>query len=380
MPRVGRRRSKDAHLPLGVRPIGNRLFWQPPSARERQERKGQGLKASVPLGLIVRRRGRIELTKTQRLRWAEVSGYRDDAERAGTVGELLTIFEGGPIATRRNGRRRSESTIRQYRWRLPSIRRRFQSATYGRTEDQVLRGRGLGAGEIQDFISAAGSLGRPYLAILSAAFDEGILRNLTVYNPCDKVMAPANGVRTREPLEWELECLGAMASPVVALILAAKNLSGYRISEILRVHRRDLTAEGMRVRVKGGAWETLVWSPGLRELVLEAENLPRSSRFPASALFPNARGRSYTYSGFSSAWDKLKAATNAALAESPVDVEDLAVRPAPRILDLHVHDVRSKVHDDAEAMGREGHEQLGNTERVADRHYARREKRRRPLR
>ncbi|TAK84351.1 MAG: hypothetical protein EPO20_14785 [Betaproteobacteria bacterium] len=378
--RVGRKRTKDQQLPLGVRPIGKRLFWQPPTARERAERKKNGLPASVPLGPIVRVRGRIELTKAQRLKWAEISGFRD-AESAGTVGELLTLFYAGPVLTARNGKPRSANTVQQYRWREAALRKRFGSSKYGRTEADVARGNGLGAGLIQQFISESGSLGRAYLAILDHAFDCGILANLTTYNPCDKVIAPAGNARTREPLEWELECLAVLATPVIELILDCKAISGYRISEVLRVHRRDMNAEGIRFKVKGGKWETLLWSPGLRDLVERAEALPTASRFPASPLFPHSRGKAYSYAGWHSAWRDVKDRTNAALAAGGImDPDTLAIAPGLSIEDLHVHDVRSKVHDDAEAMGREGHEQLGNTERVADKHYARREKRRTPLR
>lgn len=380
MPAVGRRRTKDLQLPAGVRPIGERLFWQPTSLRERLERKAQKLPASVPLGSIVRARGRIELTKPQRLRWAEVSGLRDAEDKPGTVGQLLTIFEAGPILTRRNGKPRSANTVQQYRYRLPALRRRFGAAAFGRTADEVARGRGLGAGTIQEFITSSGSLGRAYLAILEHAFACGIMANLTTYNPCEHVVPLAGEARTREPREWEMECLGAIASPVVELILRLKGISGYRISEVLRVHRRDMTADGIRLKVKGGKWETLVWSPWLLAIVAEAEALAHATRFPASPLFPHSRARAYSYGGFYNAWRALQAEANAMLAAGILDPDTLERAPAPSIEDLHVHDVRSKVHDDAEEMGREGHEQLGNTERVADKHYARREKRRRPLR
>jgi hypothetical protein len=69
-------------------------------------------------------------------------------------------------------------------------------------------------------------------------------------------------------------------------------------------------------------------------------------------LFPNTRGDAYAYGGFNTAWTKLKAETNAALAECDVQL---------RIDDLHFHDLRSKAHDDAEDEGRPGHGLLGNT-------------------
>ena len=379
--RVGRRRTKNQHLPQGVRPIGARLFWQPSTARERSERRAKGLPASAALGPIVRVAGRIELTKQQRLVWAELSGYRD-AQAAGTVGELLTLFNSGErpaILTKWNGKPRSPNTVKQYRGYLPTLHAHFGRMSYGRTATEVAAGKGVNAGQIQAFITASGSFGKAYLAILTGAFRNGVLENLTTYNPCRDVKALEGNPRTREPQEWEMEVIGTMAPPVIGLILETKLISGYRISEIIGRHRRDMNADGIRFKTKGGKRETAVWSPRLREIIAAAEQLPKASKFPASALFPNSRGHAYSYKGWYAAWRELVATTNRAL-EATLDVEDLEPwHPALAITDLVVHDLRSKVHDDAEAMGREGHEQLGNTERVADRHYSRREKRRRML-
>lgn len=372
---VGRKREKDRGEPKGVRNIAGRWYWQPPTLEERSERKSKGLPASVPLG----RAGSIEA----RTRWAQLTGISDDAA-PGTIGTLLTLFNEGdpaPILTQRNGKPRSAETVRQYRKRLPALYLRFGSTVYGRTEADILRGKGVHAGEIQKFIQASRSLGRPYLAILDGAFHNAILAGLTTYNPCDKVTPLANNARTREPLEWELEVLGTLARAVVALILDYKAISGYRISEILRVHISDLTPRGIRHTVKGGKRDTLEWSPRLREIVDAAKALPQATPFGKSPLFPNSRGTAFTYGAWESAWLALRASANAALADC--GVVDLAAgerHAGLSIDDLHVHDMRSKVHDDAEAMGREGHEQLGNTEAVADKHYARREKFRRPLR
>lgn len=381
--RVGRRRKSNHGLPAGVRLIGGSLFWQPTSKEEREERKRLKLPASVPLGKANMIRGRAEMTKAQRLKWAELTGLAEVAEE-GTVGELLTMFAAGPIKVRPNGKARAETTVKQYRWALTALRAKFGAARYGKTEFDASRGRAIGPAPIQAFITESGSLGRRYLAVLDGAFDNGIRKGKTVYNPCDKVIPPAGNPRTREPLEWEMECLISMAyaleRPVVALILRYKEISGYRISEVLRVHRRDQHGGGIRHTVKGGKTDTLEWSPGVREIVAEAEQLPHATKFPASPLFPHSRGKAYKYGGWYAAFHDLLLFTNKAL-DAIVDAEDLStVYPGLAIEDLHVHDVRSKVHDDAEAMGREGHEQLGNTERVADKHYARREKRRVPLR
>lgn len=382
MPRVGRRRTSNQHLPLGVRPIGNRLFWQPPKEAERLERKKQGLPASVPLGPIVRVRGRIELTKEQRIKWAEISGYRDPQAVEGTVDELLTRFELKGLEKRPNGRPRAKNTVQAYERQIPALREKFGTSRYGKTEFEASRSQAIGTAQIQLYINESGSYASQRLAVLSNAFNQGIREGRTTYNPCEKVIPQAMDPRERVPLEWEVEAIGAIAAPVVELVLAFKNIHGWRISKIIGLQRKHLQADGIRpVPDKGGQPEVWDYSPESRRIIAAAELLPRASKFPASPLFPNSLGRAYSYSGFYAAWCSALERTNAALAAGVVDVYTLRDRsPGLLIEDLHIHDVRSKVHDDAEEMGREGHEQLGNSERVANRHYARREKRRQPLR
>lgn len=379
---VGRRRTKDVHLPLGVRPIGKRLFWQPTKDEEREERRQRGLSLSVPLGPIFRVKGRIELTKEQRLKWAAVSGYRDAPDVQGTVGELLSLYEAGPIERRPNGRTLAANTVEAYRRQLPALREKFGACKYGKTEFEASRGEAVGTAPIQRFINASGSYASQRLAVLSNAFNNGIREGLTTYNPCDKVIAPAQDPRERAPLEWEVEAMGTLATPVVDLIIAYKNIGGWRISKIIGLQRKHRFPDGIRpVPDKGGKPEVWGYSPECDRIFTAAEALPAASRFPASPIFPNSLGRQYSYSGFYAAWVTLLEQTNAMLAEvGIVDPDTLERSTGLSIEDLHIHDVRSKVHDDAEDMGREGHEMLGNTERVADHTYARREKRRRFLR
>jgi hypothetical protein len=370
MPSVGRKRQKNFNCPAGVRPIKGRWYWQPTSHAERRERKAKGLPASVPLG----KAGSI----AARRKWAELTGLVEE-QKPGTIGELLTKFEDGPIKTQRTGLARSENTVKQYRWRIPAIRARFGTAVYARTELDILRGKGTSAGDIQRFITESGSLGRPYLAILDGAFHNAVLCGLTTYNPCEPVYAPRGKARTREPLEWEMECLGTWrcrTSPADHRIQAPHRLPDQR--DPARAPARH-DGEGHPAHGEGRQDRALrlVARPARRR----GRRRAAAARvaLPKSPLFPNSRGRAYTYSGWDHAWQDLKAATNAALADGVIDVDTLERHAALAIEDLHVHDVRSKVHDDAEEMGREGHEQLGNTEGVADRHYSRREKLRRPL-
>jgi hypothetical protein len=296
--RVGRKRESNFGLPEGVRRIGARWYWQPPTKRERLERKAQGLAASVPLGLA----DSIEA----RTKWAVITGRRPEIKE-GTVGELLDVWEAEAIKVQPNGERRADDTVKQYKACLVRGAREVRRRALCEERDRGLAGKGLGTPAIQDFITEARSLGRKLLAVLKNSYDYGIRRGRLTFNPCDKVIPEAIHARTREPQEWEIEALCTVAdtqaaTAVLACILAYKNLAGYRISEIIRVHRRELTAEGIRHQVKGGRWETCEWTPGTRAIVAAAEALPKATRFPASALFPNSRGRAYTRGGFYSAW------------------------------------------------------------------------------
>lgn len=383
MPAVGRRRTKNLHLPLGVRPRGRCLYWQPSSAKDRAARAEKDLPVEVALGPYILVRGRVDMTDEQRKRWAVLTGRSRPQATAGTVDELLTNYdESGAIEKRPNGRPHAKGTVKAYRWQLPAIREKLGAARYGKTESEASRGEAIGTAQIQRFINDSGSYASQRLAVLSNAFNHGVREGLTTYNPCDKVISPAQDPRTRAPLEWEVEVLGAMATPVVDLIIAFKSIHAWRISKIVGLQRRHLHADGIRpVPDKGGKPEVWSYSPESRRIIAAAELLPRATKFPASPIFPSSTGRAYSYSGIYAAWRTLIEETNAALAAGVVDVDTLDDRwPGLRIDDLHMHDVRSKAHDDAEDMGREGHELLGNSEHVSDEHYARREKRRTPLR
>lgn len=373
MPRVGRRRESKLGLPEGVRERGRSWYYQPTKKPAREALKAKGLPVEARIGPA----GSLEARK----KWAELTGRRGGEVKEGTVGELLTNYELGPIGKRPNGLPLSKNTVKMYLRALPALREKFATSRYGKTEFDAARGMAIGTAEIQRFINASGSYASQRFSVLSNAFNNGIREGLTTYNPCDKVVPPAQLPRDRAPLEWEVEVLGTLARPVIGLILETKLISGYRISELIRPLRRDMNVDGIRLKVKGGKWETLLWSPRLREIVAAAEALPAASRFPLSPIFPNTRGKAFRYGGWYSAWVDLLGKANELLDAGVLDPADLAtVHPGLSIEDLHVHDVRSKVHDDAEELGREGHEQLGNTEKVSDRHYARREKTRRPMR
>lgn len=384
MPSVGRRRTKELQLPAGVRPIGARLFWQPTSARERDERKEKGLPASVPLGIAVRVRGRIVLTTSQGKAWADLAGVLDGEAADGSVGALLLQWKrsANGLPLKPNGKPRAAGTIKSYKATIPHVLERFKDARYGKTSIEASRGQAIGPADIQRFVATfpSKSIANIALAVLSNAFGHGIREGRTVYNPCEHVVKNGMYGRTRQFRPWEEEALRTLARPLVGLIMDFEGITGDRINEILAILRADLTPDGIDVHRKGGKVETWRWTPELRRIEREAAQLPGATPFAKSPLFPGRRGKAFTYSGFNTAWQALKAETNELLAAGITDPDTLELHAGLAIEDLHFHDGRSKVHDDAIDAGRDGAEQIGDTEQVARTNYARRPPQKTPLR
>lgn len=361
---VGRKRTKNLHCPAGVREIEGRWHWQPTSQRERLERKEKGLPGSICLG--------DANTKGARDRWAQVSGFKDAKEIAGTVAELLTIWKRDGLKTRPNGRPRADETITAYTNALPALHAKFGKAKYGKTDKETSRGEAIGTAEIQRFVSESPkAMGNRYLAVLNNAFDHGVRNNKTTYNPCKAAIKNASKAREREPEEWEVECLRTLASPVMALLIDYEGISALRISSMLELQRVRLTPPGIRVLGKGGKREVREWTPESRRIIADAERLPGATKFPASPLFPAPSGRAIDYDSFDKQWQALKRLANAELALCEIP---LVIPP------LHFHDLRSKAHDDAIDAGMDGAEFINDTQAVANKHYHRRTKRKPHLR
>lgn len=383
MPSVGRKRTKNLGLPAGTQEIGDVWHWQPTTERERRERRrlradarARGEKFTIGCRL-----GPARSTEARK-KWAEVSGFADVPAKDGTVGHLLQLWKRDGLTHTPKGKPRAAGTIRSYKNALAPLEERFFDVPYGKTELEASRGKAIGTVDIQRFVRecASPAIANIALAVASNAFDHAIREGLTTYNPCDKAVKNDMDPRTREPREWEVEALGAMARPLLALMMDYEGITGDRINEILDILRTHCVAEGIRIRRKGGKWETWEWTPKLLEIFNAAAHLPGATKFPASPLFPGRRGKRFTYSGFDSAWQGLKRKTNAQLAVGVVDPDTLEVHAGLVIDDLHFHDLRSKTHDDAEdQQAGAGAEQIGDSKAVAKKHYSRREKRKKPL-
>lgn len=372
------RRHKNPKLPSGVRERGRAWYWRPGSKRERDARRQRGEPVEVSLGAA----GSVEA----RRRWAELAGLIPDE---GTVGELLELWEKDPagLPLKPNGTARAEATKAMYRNDLKAVRARFGKCRYGKTERDAADGAAIGTPLVQVWVDEhphRAMMKREFYALYNA-FAFAMRRGRTTYNPCAAVALPAPGVREREALPWEVECLRTIAGERMGLMMDFEAITGWRVGDILGLVRAQGTTEGVRVRYrkqgKRWLWE---WSPELRRIWSAADRLPLAGKFPASPVFPATRkgaGGPLSYGAWDSEWQRLKRATNAMLAAQGITDPDTLERAAgPAIADLHFHDLRSKAHDDAEELlGIPGYQFLGNSPSVARRHYQRREQRAKPL-
>lgn len=383
---MGRRRLKKLGLPSGVQEKEGVWYWQPTTKRERIERAALRAEAlargeRLTIGCTLGPAGSDEARKA----WAKVSGYAEVALADGTVNELLSLFEAEGVFKQANGEPRAETTVERYLAYVPILREKFGASRYAKTAEDVARGQALGPAEIQEFVQSHPHSAKANLlfAVLDNSFQFAIsVKGRTTYNPCADVTKNPGGVRDREPLAWEVECLRVLAKPRLGLQMDFEAITGWRISGILELKRAQGTADGVRVKYKkrGKRW-LWEWSPELRRIWREAEDLRGATRFGASPVFPTIFGTELSYEGFSTEWDGLKKATNAALRAGVIDITaaGFQVCPGLQIEDLTFHDLRSKAHDDAEDDGRQGNDFLGNTAAVARRHYRRRARRIRPL-
>jgi integrase len=194
----------------------------------------------VPLGVA----GSLAARKA----WAVVSGHREAGRRhSGHGGRAADLFDAGPIKAKPTGKKRSDNTVKQYRWCLPAIRKRFAASKYGKTEYEASRGEAICAADVQRFVKEAGSLGKKYLAILKGSFDNGIREGLTTYNPMRQGKLPKSSTRARgSRRNGKSSACPRWRRPVLSLMMAFEAITAWRISDIIGLRRVQLTPAGVR--------------------------------------------------------------------------------------------------------------------------------------
>jgi integrase len=178
---------------------------------------------------------------------------------------------------------------------------------------------------------------RAFSALLSAGVRWGALDR----NPCMGLRLPGGGPRDRYVTDAEYLLVRELAPDMIGLAMDMALLTGARQGDILRLERRNLTADGVAFTSgKTDRAQVIEWNAELRAVVDECwRHEPRVRR----VLICTRDGKPYSANGFQTAWQRLMAkAMRAGLAER-----------------FTVHDLRAKSLSEAptlaEAQARAGH-------------------------
>lgn len=148
------------------------------------------------------------------------------------------------------------------------------------------------------------------IGLLQAAYNwargQGIVRD----NPCMGVERNEETPRDRFVSDAELRDFCKMAwrdgeaGKRVALAAAIAYLTGKAQAQIIRLHRSQITQEGINFgKRKGGAATLVLWSRRLKKYVNAAIAMP--SKVDTMFVIHNMQGSPYTKDGFKTIWQKL---------------------------------------------------------------------------
>lgn len=168
------------------------------------------------------------------------------------------------------------------------------------------------------------------MAALGSAFEWGMANDKVDFNPCQGVRRNKERARTRKPEISEVNEFiefakkRSKASFMAAIIGVVVGISGRRRGEFIRLTKSAVTAQGLECidsKTKSGDPERrylVEWTPILRAVIIEASKVwtkkSGDERVPVATLylFPSRSGEPYTDDGFSSNWNKLQQAWEAA--------------------------------------------------------------------
>jgi len=153
------------------------------------------------------------------------------------------------------------------------------------------------------------------LAGLASAFNHGMVLGMVETNPCRGVRRNKERPRTRKVAIAELNAFLQLAKGLggsaymTALIGALVAISGRRRAEIRCLTVTAIKDDGVHCKAaKIKAGETgrdyvIQWSPLVRQLIAEAQAIPRGVK--SLFLFPNIDGQPYKDTGFKTLWNRL---------------------------------------------------------------------------
>lgn len=212
-----------------------------------------------------------------------------DNPSSGTMSKVLTRYANEVLPTK------GIKTQKDQRKQLERLRRAF-----GHMSPRHIRPSHIAA--YMDKRSAKVSANRE-VALLSHAFKKAIRWGYLDINPCASVERHTERP-SREYVEDE-QFMAAYrdAPPPIRYAMAIAYLTGQRQADVLNLHRRQFSDEGITfIQAKTGMGVLVKWSPALTRAVNRALNYGTPS---IGYVIHDGKGNKYSPSGFQSAWQRL---------------------------------------------------------------------------
>ena len=313
---MGRRRKTDHHLPKRVYRRRGRYYWFP-SPKESQ-RIG---KTAVLLGATY---------EEAMVRWAEVANGLVSPNRH-SMNDLMDryMMEVAP-----------NKSPKSYKNNLSQIKplRQFFGHLDLQNITPVLIYQYLDSRAITPVAANREK------ALLSHILAYGIRWGHITTNPCRETKNLVEPRRSRYVTDEEYMTVWSIGSPTVRNMMDLSYLTGLRKADILRIKLRDISDDGVLVKIgksrRSGvpAKEMLFeWTDELKTVV--ARSKKSKSVIRGMTLISTRKGQPYTTDGFSSIWQRTVAK---------------AMREKKLIESFRFHDIRRKSATDAENLyGRE---------------------------
>lgn len=323
--RMGRTRTKDKFLPLGVRKLKGRYYWQCPFILP------DGTRPTASLG--------ADETEMRR-EWVKLMNkYRPPMESvftpSGVFNELIARYRLDMLP------RKAPKTQKEYERQCSKLADKFGLSRYAKSEVEASKGGFIRSMDIAMHLrqSDTPKQANREMSLMSSIFAYAKECGLTEYNPCNGVKRNTEKPRTRLPTPDENVVLSCAASKVLRLMLELTDITGMRVGDIIRLKISQIKPDHIEVKQgKTGKVQHFERSEGVNAILKEAMTLRGSLR--SMNVFCTRQGQEYTESGFQSMVRRAKAKAG--------------------INGLHFHDFRANAITETHKAGRDATDFAGH--------------------
>lgn len=353
---MGRKRSKNPHLPDGVHPSNGWHFWRDP-ASGRWHKLGR------------------EWDRAAKERWIELSTGKSTQ---GTVAELLDNF----LVHREHQVRLGKISKNTYEGHLFEIvplklvfgRMHYNAitgkhiASYLRRRTYTAKRKGPDGTTIELPARPAPVRANREIALLSSAYSWAMGEDAyeITGNPCYGVRRNKETPKDRCPERWEIEAAKAKAPPLWQQIFDLAYVCGQRGIDIRMMPKQAVQEDGIRItQTKAGSQIMIEWDEDLRAIVAAILAATRAVEARLKIVSPylivNRFGQPYTATGWKGLVYRF---VRAAIADESNPLSE----------PFSFHDIRAKSATDEEESGTNPQFRLGHKKRSQTDDYVRSKK------